>query len=236
MLQLHNLSSGYGNLTVLREVSLKIQEKEIVCCIGPNGAGKTTLLKTIMGLLTPSCGEIQFKKKSLLKLSTRDRVRDGVALVPEGRRIFPRLSVQDNLALGTYAVPATRKKESFFGEEFIFHLFPILQERKYQLAGTLSGGEQQMLAIARALMAQPKLLLLDEPSLGLAPVLVRTLFETLHKINQQGTTLLLIEQNAAMALELAHRGYVLESGRIVLEGSSKELKNNPQVRHAYLGK
>jgi branched-chain amino acid transport system ATP-binding protein len=235
--EVKNLHVRYGAIHALKGISLKVQEKEIVTLIGPNGAGKTTLLRTISGVLRPSSGEILFnsngKEQSLQNLPPHKIVAEGVAQVPEGRQIFPNLTVQENLELGAYS----RKGATRWAEEFqrIFDLFPRLKERLHQSAGTLSGGEQQMLAVGRALMAKPRLLLLDEPSLGLAPTLVQQIFAKLKEINQQGVAILLVEQDAYLALETAHRAYVLETGNIVLEGTAQEILQRPEVKKAYLG-
>jgi branched-chain amino acid transport system ATP-binding protein len=210
-----------------------VEEGEIVCLIGANGAGKSTSLMTISGVLTPMEGEILYRGESIVELRPDNIVQRGICQVPEGRMIFPLLSVKENLDLGAYL----RKDPNGIKEDFerVFTLFPVLRDRHNQYGGTLSGGEQQMLAIGRALMSRPKLLLLDEPSLGLAPILVETIFETIHRINEQGTTILLVEQNAQLALQFSNRGYVLETGKITLSGLSKELLENEQVRKAYLG-
>ncbi len=232
MLDANGINVKYGPIHAVRDVSLTIETGEIVTIIGANGAGKSTILKTLAGLLRAESGDILLDGQSLAGLSPAAIVRRGVALVPEGRRIFPRLDVHDNLLLGGYG-----KSRQQIGRTLsqVFEMFPRLQERKRQLAGTLSGGEQQMLAIGRGLMSEPRLLLLDEPSMGLAPLLVRQIFETILEINDRGTTILLVEQNAHMALAVADRGYVLETGAIVLAADAEELSGNPQVRSAYLG-
>lgn len=239
LLQIENLEVRYGGIRALQGVSLQVEEGEIVTLIGPNGAGKTTLLRTISGVLRPSSGHITYKTSSgetvfLNKMPPHEIVELGIAQVPEGRLIFQNLSVEDNLELGAYS-----RKGSYSScrEDFgkIFQLFPRLQERLQQNAGTLSGGEQQMLAIGRALMARPRLLLLDEPSLGLAPALIRQIFKTLIEINRRGATILLVEQDAFLALETAGRGYVLETGTVKLQGPTADLRKNPEVRKAYLG-
>jgi branched-chain amino acid transport system ATP-binding protein len=213
-------------------VALEVREREIVALLGNNGAGKSTTLKTVSGLLRPRRGTITLDGQPLVGVAAHDVVARGIAHVPEGRRIFNRLSVRENLAMGAYL----RTDAGVAGDlDRVFDLFPRLKERIAQVAGTLSGGEQQMLAIGRAVMANPRLLLLDEPSMGLAPVLVEQIFATIESINRQGTTILLVEQNAAMALSIAHRGYVLETGAIVLSGSAVELAGNADVRRAYLG-
>jgi branched-chain amino acid transport system ATP-binding protein len=232
LLAVNDINVKYGPIHAVRDVSLSVETGEIVTIIGANGAGKSTILKTLVGLLRPSTGDVRLDGESLATLTSAAIVTRGIALVPEGRRVFPRLEVLDNLLLGGYgkSLHQLTKKLSQ-----VFEMFPRLQERKQQLAGTLSGGEQQMLAIGRALMSHPRLLLLDEPSMGLAPLLVQQIFETILTINEQGTTILLVEQNAHMALAIADRGYVLETGSIVLTGEAEELASNPQIRSAYLG-
>jgi branched-chain amino acid transport system ATP-binding protein len=232
VLRLDALDVYYGEIHALRGVALEVREREIVALLGNNGAGKSTTLKTVSGLLRPRRGTISFEDGPLTGVAAHDIVSRGIAHVPEGRRIFNRLTVRENLAMGAYL----RHDGGVAGDlDRVFDLFPRLKERIGQVAGTLSGGEQQMLAIGRALMANPRLLLLDEPSMGLAPVLVEQIFATIDSINRQGTTILLVEQNAAMALSIAHRGYVLETGVIVLSGSAAELAGNADVRRAYLG-
>ena len=233
MLRVDDLHVFYGPIHALKGVSLSVEEGEIVTLIGANGAGKTTLLRAISGLTPPRRGTIHFQERSLLRRLPEDIVRLGVSHVPEGRRIFANLTVQENLELGAFL--RNDRAELARDLERVFDLFPRLRERLHQLAGTLSGGEQQMLAIGRALMARPRLLLLDEPSLGLAPLLVRTIFDVIREINGQGTTILLVEQNAHMALSVAHRAYVLETGRIVLEGPAEALRQSEAIRAAYLG-
>ena len=233
LLRLASIEAGYGATRCLHGVSLTVQEGEIVTLLGANGAGKTTTLMTISGLVPLQGGTIEFLGSSTSGRSPDQIVALGLSHVPEGRRMLPRLTVMENLELGAYL---RRDAAGIRGDiDRMFALFPVLAERPRQLAGTLSGGEQQMLAIARGLMARPKLLVLDEPSLGLAPKLVITIFETIRKINQEGTTVLLVEQNVYLALQLAHRGYVLETGRIVLEDTAQRLAQNPQVKAAYLG-
>ncbi len=233
MLQISGINVYYGNIHAVRDISLSINQGEIVAIIGANGAGKTTIQKTIVGLLRSKTGSISFNGEDIASLSTAAIVTKGVSLVPEGRRVFPRLSVADNLLLGAYS---RKDKEVEQDLDKMYTMFPRLAERKKQLTGTLSGGEQQMVAMARGLMSRPKLLLLDEPSMGLAPVLVSQIFRTIVEINKDmGTTILLVEQNARMALAIANRGYVLESGNLVLTGPAKELACNDQVRCAYLG-
>ncbi|MDQ7031569.1 MAG: ABC transporter ATP-binding protein [Desulfonauticus sp.] len=233
MLKVENLYVNYGNVEALHGINLEVQEGEIVTILGANGAGKSTTLLTISGLLKPARGQIFFGDIEISKLEAHDIVKLGIAQVPEGRRVFSTLTVQENLNLGAFTVENDSKIKQVL--DWVFHLFPRLKERRQQLAGTLSGGEQQMLAIARGLMANPKILLLDEPSLGLAPILVKSIFSTIREINQSGVTVLLVEQNARSALKLAHRGYVLEVGRIVLSGDAKKLVSDPAVRKAYLG-
>jgi branched-chain amino acid transport system ATP-binding protein len=232
MLRLEGLDVYYGEIHALRGVGLEVREREIVALLGNNGAGKSTTLKTVSGLLRPRRGTVSFENGPLTGVAAHDIVARGIAHVPEGRRIFNRLTVRENLAMGAYLRDDGRVAGDL---DRVFELFPRLKERIAQVAGTLSGGEQQMLAIGRALMASPRLLLLDEPSMGLAPVLVEQIFATIDSINRQGTTILLVEQNAAMALSIAHRGYVLETGTIVLAGSAAELAGNTDVRRAYLG-
>ncbi|MCS7174023.1 MAG: ABC transporter ATP-binding protein [Armatimonadetes bacterium] len=232
-LEIRDLHVYYDQIHALKGVSLHVEAGEIVTLIGANGAGKTTTLRTISGLLRPRNGSVWFAGEELSRLPAHEIVRRGVVQVPEGRRIFGQLSVLENLELGAF----TRADPQGVREDLerVFALFPRLRERLHQVAGTLSGGEQQMLAIARGLMARPRLLLLDEPSMGLAPMLVEQIFEAIQEINRQGTTILLVEQNAFMALETAHRGYVLETGTVVLEGRAEDLRENPEVKRAYLG-
>jgi branched-chain amino acid transport system ATP-binding protein len=232
MLAISDLHVYYGEIHALKGLSLAVESGEVVALLGPNGAGKTTTVKTVSGLLVPREGTVTLEGESLVGLPPHAIVYRGVAHSPEGRRIFNRLSVEENLELGAYSRADGRVADDL---ERVFVLFPRLRERRTQVAGTLSGGEQQMLAIGRALMASPRLLLLDEPSMGLAPVVVEQIFETIENINRQGTTILLVEQNAAMALQIAHRGYVLETGTIVLTGTAAELAANADVRRAYLG-
>jgi branched-chain amino acid transport system ATP-binding protein len=232
VLKVESIDVAYGEIRALKGVGLEVGQGEIVTILGNNGAGKTTTLKTISGLLKPSRGAITLENASLVDVPPHAIVSRGVAHVPEGRRIFNRLTVRENLMMGAYL----RSDAGVGGDlERVFGLFPRLAERLTQVAGTLSGGEQQMLAIGRALMANPRLLLLDEPSMGLAPVLVEQIFDTITDINRQGMTILLVEQNAAMALSIAHRGYVLETGSIALAGTAAELSENADVRRAYLG-
>jgi branched-chain amino acid transport system ATP-binding protein len=232
MLSIENLHVYYDEIHALKGVDLEVRSGEIVTLLGNNGAGKTTTLKTISGLLAPRLGRILLEGRSLSGTPAHEVVMRGIAHVPEGRRIFKRLSVRENLMMGAY-----RRNDDAIGADLerVLALFPVLRERGAQVGGTLSGGEQQMLAIGRALMARPRLLLLDEPSMGLSPVVVEKIFDTVVDINRQGTTILLVEQNAAMALAVAHRGYVLETGHIALTGTAAELAENPDVRRAYLG-
>ncbi len=232
MLEIDGLDVFYGEIHALKGVALQVRRGEIVALLGNNGAGKTTTLRSISGLLVPRRGRIAVEGESLVGMPAHEIVLRGVAHVPEGRRIFNRLSVRENLMMGAYL----RADEAIESDlERVFALFPVLKERLRQVAGTLSGGEQQMLAIGRAVMARPRLLLLDEPSMGLAPVVVERIFETVVGINREGTTILLVEQNAAMALTIAHRAYVLETGTVALSGPAEELARNPEVRRAYLG-
>ncbi len=233
LLELANVKTYYGNIRALKGISIEVNEGEIVCLIGGNGAGKSTTLMTVSGVLTPEEGDVVYQGQSIISLRPDNIVQMGICQVPEGRMIFPMLSVMENLDLGAYL----RKDKDGIKKDFerVFGLFPILRERVKQAGGTLSGGEQQMLAIGRALMARPKLLLLDEPSLGLAPIMVDTIFEIIRQINNQGTTILLVEQNAQLALQFSHRGYVIETGEIALADTSAELLNNDQVKKAYLG-
>jgi branched-chain amino acid transport system ATP-binding protein len=232
MLDVADLHVYYGEIHALKGVSLAVGSGEIVAVLGPNGAGKTTTVKTISGLIVPRAGRVTLEGSDLVGLPAHEIVYRGVAQSPEGRRIFNRLSVRENLEMGAYTRADDRVGDDI---ERVFTLFPRLRERHTQVAGTLSGGEQQMLAIGRALMANPRLLLLDEPSMGLAPVIVEQIFETIREVNRQGTTILLVEQNAAMALEIAHRGYVLETGTVALTGTAQELAANADVRRSYLG-
>lgn len=232
-LQIKDLFASYGAIRAVKGISLEIPEGSCVCLIGANGAGKTSTLRAIMGLIRDRKGEILLDGQSLIRCKPYEVVRKGIAMVPEGRHIFPNLTVEDNLKMGAYF--RTNSVEIQSDLERIFQLFPRLKERIYQLGGTLSGGEQQMLAVARALMARPRYLLLDEPSLGLSPILVQAIYYYIQQIRQQGITLLLVEQNARMALEVSDYGYVLETGKIYLQGKASELSNNPDVQKAYLG-
>lgn len=233
MLCLRGISGGYGSIQVLWDIDLTVADGEIVAIIGPNGAGKTTVLRNITGLLRPTRGRIEFQGCSIHGLRPHEIVRMGMSLVPEGRRLFPQLTVEENLELGGYLHRRGRSFAANMAE--MFRLFPRLEERKNQLAGSLSGGEQQMLAIGRGLMSRPKYLLLDEPSLGLAPLVIKEIGGIILAVRQGGTTVLLVEQNASLALRLADRGYVMENGRIVLEDSGSSLRRNPAVQRSYLG-
>ena len=233
LLEIVDLKVKYGNIEVLHGINLKVREGEIVTILGANGAGKSTTLLAISRLVKAASGAIYFDKNPLHKLPAHKVVEKGIAQVPEGRRMFGTLTVQENLTLGAYTCKDSAQAKK--SREWIYELLPVLAERRNQLAGTLSGGEQQMLAIGRALMSQPKILLLDEPSLGLAPLLVKMIFQTLREINDSGVTMVLVEQNARAALKLANRGYVLELGNIVLEDDSTALMSNPEVRAAYFG-
>jgi branched-chain amino acid transport system ATP-binding protein len=237
MLTVRNLDVAYGAITVLRRVSLHVNPGQIVAIVGANGAGKTTLLKAITGLVKPRGGEILLGKQSILKNRTERTVALGCSLVPEGRHVFGDMTVRDNLVLGAHVQLRRGKRDEVRQDlERMFQLFPVLERRSDQLAGTLSGGEQQMLAMGRALMARPSLLMLDEPSMGLAPLVVRDILDVVVRISQAGSTVLLVEQNARAALRIAHRGYVLENGRIVLQGTSEQLLANRDMQRAYLGK
>ena len=233
MLELRNVDTYYGNIQALRDISLKIEEGEIVTLIGANGAGKSTTLMTICGINRPRSGEILWYGKPIHQLPSHEIVTLGISQVPEGRLIFPDLSVSENLDLGAFLRrdPAGVKDDL----DYVFSLFPILSERRKQAGGTLSGGEQQMLAISRALMARPKLLLLDEPSLGLAPIIIQQIFSSIQKVNENGTTVFLVEQNANQALRIANHGYVMENGRIVMRDTATNLLSSEEVRTAYLG-
>jgi len=233
MLKVDNVNTYYGNIHALKGVNLTIEQGEIVTLIGGNGAGKTTTLRTISGLIKPREGSVTFDNQDLLKYQAHEIVYKGISMVPEGRGIFARLTVTENLEMGAFSRSSNQELSDDF--ERIFKLFPRLKERRTQVAGTLSGGEQQMLATGRALMSHPRLLLMDEPSMGLAPVLVELIFETIQQINKEGVTILLVEQNALMALSVAHRGYVLQTGEIVISDTADNLKNNPTVQKAYLG-
>jgi len=237
MLTVRNLDVAYGAITALRRVSLHVNPGQIVAIVGANGAGKTTLLKAISGLVKPRGGEILLKKESIVGKRTEETVARGCSLVPEGRHVFGDMTVRDNLVLGAHVQYRRGRKDEIRQDlERMFALFPVLEKRSEQLAGTLSGGEQQMLAMGRGLMARPALLMLDEPSMGLAPLVVRDILDVIVKISQEGSTVLLVEQNARAALRIAHRGYVLENGRIVLQGTSEQLLANRDMQRAYLGK
>jgi len=233
MLEVENLSAGYGLIQILWDVSFNIKEKEIVSIIGPNGAGKTTLVKTIMGLLPAKSGTIKFKGEHIEKLPPYEIVKKKISLIPEGRDIFPKLTVGENILLGAYTLKDKQQvKES---QERIYQIFPVLQKKEKVLAQTLSGGEQQMLVIGRSLMSNPKLLILDEPSLGLAPIIVAKVLDTLQQINEEGVAILLVEQNIRDSLNIADRGYVLEEGKIILEGEGRKLLSNDHIVEVYLG-
>ncbi|MDA8098515.1 MAG: ABC transporter ATP-binding protein [Nitrospiraceae bacterium] len=237
MLKVRNLDVAYGSLSVLHHLSLHVKQGEIVTIIGANGAGKTTLLRTITGLLRPRSGSIRFREEEIGSLPTENIVSRGCSLVPEGRQVFAAMPVRENLLLGAYVqFKRGRREEVHRDLERIYGLFPVLKQREHQLAGTLSGGEQQMLAIGRALMAGPSLIMLDEPSMGLAPLIVKDIFAIVRQLGKEGGTVLLVEQNARSALRIADRGYVLENGRIVLEGAAENLLANREIQRAYLGK
>jgi branched-chain amino acid transport system ATP-binding protein len=245
MLRIDSVRASYGPIEAIKGITLELNAGEVVSLIGSNGAGKSTTLMAISGILRPVSGEIAFEGKSIKEIPPHRIVQRGICQVPEGRRIFPRLTVRENLEMGAYslfksgvAFFSKKKKDTHgldSGMEKVFNLFPVLRERQKQFGGTLSGGEQQMLAIGRALMSSPKLLLLDEPSLGLAPIMVSRIFRTIREINKEGVAILLVEQNARAALKLSHRGYVLENGEIALEGAGEELLGNERVRQLYLG-
>ena len=233
MLEFRGVDTHYGDLHVLKAVDYRIERGEIVCLLGGNASGKSTTMKAIMGVVAPTRGDILFEGQSLRGVSVAERVRRGIAPVLEARRLFPRMTVYENLEMGAY----TQRRGPQFAEDLerVFALFPRVKERLRQLAGTLSGGEQQMVAIGRALMARPKLLCMDEPSMGLSPVFVEQVFEIIETINRQGMTVFMVEQNANMALSIAHRAYVLQTGRVVLSGSAAQLRQNAMIREAYLG-
>jgi len=232
MLKITQLVAGYGSITALKTVDIAVPAGSIVSLIGANGAGKTTTMKTIMGLIKPVSGQIEFQGASITALPVHKIVNKGISLVPEGRSILSQMTVLENLEMGAYQ----RSDNSIQADiQKVFNRFPILEERKYQLGGTLSGGQQQMLAIGRALMARPKLLLLDEPSMGLAPLVVADIFKVIQEINADGTTILLVEQNVRQAIKIAHYAYVMETGRIVLHGKAEDIANDPRVMEAYLG-
>ena len=233
MLEFIGVNTHYGDLHVLKSVNYDIAAGEIVCLLGGNACGKSTTMKTIMGVVRPTTGTVRFEGKAIERLSTAERVRRGIAPVLEARRLFPRMTVYENLEMGAY----TRKKGPDVAADLerVYELFPRVKERRDQQAGTLSGGEQQMVAIGRALMARPRLICMDEPSMGLSPLFVEQTFEIIQAINKQGTTIFMVEQNASMALSIAHRAYVLQTGQVVLSGSAAELRANPLIREAYLG-
>lgn len=233
MLKIDNINVYYGSIHALKGVSLEVNEGEIVTLIGANGAGKSTLLKTLSGLLKPKEGSISYLNSSIAGKPAQDIVKAGISHVPEGRRVFAEMSVEENIELGAFL----RKDKAGIQQDFqkVYEIFPRLHERRKQSAGTLSGGEQQMLAMGRAIMARPKLLLLDEPSMGLAPLMVKTIFEVVKDINKEGTTILLVEQNANMALSIANRAYVIETGRVILSGTAEELQASEEIKNAYLG-
>jgi branched-chain amino acid transport system ATP-binding protein len=233
MLEAKNVSSGYGLIQILWDVSFKINEKEIVSIIGPNGAGKTTLVKTITGLLPANTGTIQFKGENIENLPPYEIVKKKISLIPEGREIFPRMTVEENILLGAYTI--TDKQQVKDTQERIYQIFPVLKKKEKAMAQTLSGGEQQMLVIGRSLMSKPELLILDEPSLGLAPIIVAKVLDTLRQINDEGVAVLLVEQNIRDSLNIADRGYVLEEGKIIIEGEGRELLTNSHIKEVYLG-
>ena len=232
LLKVDNINVYYGNIHAVKDISFEVDQGEIVTLIGANGAGKSTTLKTISGLLKPKTGDILYKGSSIKGMRAHKIVEAGLAHVPEGRHVFLHMTVEENLDMGAYTQPASTIAPN---KEKVFELFPRLKERRKQLAGTMSGGEQQMLAMGRALMCKPKMLLLDEPSMGLSPLLVKEIFKIIRQVNRNGVTVLLVEQNAKMALEIANRAYVLETGKIKMEGEAHELANNIEVRKAYLG-
>jgi len=233
MLEISNLSAAYGLVQILYDVNFKVENGEIVSIIGPNGAGKTTLVKTIMGFIHPKTGAVKFNGENIEKLSTYEIVKKGLTMIPEGREIFPRMTVDENLQLGAYNITDKTKIKEI--KEKAFSIFPVLKKKEKVLAQTLSGGEQQMLVICRSLMSNPQLLILDEPSLGLAPIIVEKVLDTVRTINEEGVTVLLVEQNIHDSLTVANRGYVLEEGKIILEGKSRELLSNSHIKEVYLG-
>jgi branched-chain amino acid transport system ATP-binding protein len=233
MLEVEKISAAYGMVQILRDVSFTVKEKEIISIIGPNGAGKTTLVKTIMGLLHPKTGTIRFKNENIEKCPPYEIVKKGVTMIPEGREIFPTMTIEENLLLGAYTVNGKDKIKDT--KEKVYQIFPVLKKKQKALAQTLSGGEQQMLVICRSLMCNPQLLILDEPSLGLAPIIVEKVLDTVRTINEEGVTVLLVEQNIHDSLNVANRGYVLEEGNIILEGNSRELLCNSHIKEVYLG-
>ena len=236
MLRIRNLEAGYGRLRVLKSISMHVNPGEIVTIIGANGAGKTTLLSTIAGLIRATSGEIRFQDQELTRLAASRIPRQGCVMVPEGRQVFASMTVEENLLLGGHSLDRGGRKDLPALLEHQFGLFPILRDRRSQLAGTLSGGEQQMLAMARALMSRPSLVMMDEPSTGLAPLIVRDIFQVIVRLRQEGNTVLLVEQNAKAALAIADRGYVLETGKVILQGSAEDLLANKDVQRAYLGR
>ena len=232
MLKVNNLKVNFGGIEAVKGISFEVKEGEIVTLIGSNGAGKSTTLRTISGIVKPTSGSIEFEGVDITKINSSDIVKMGITLCPEGRRVFPDMTVLENIKIGAYL----RSDDLTNDIERCYKLFPILRERKKQLAGTLSGGEQQMLAVARSLMSRPKIMMLDEPSLGLAPLVVQDIFKIIQEINSEGVTILLIEQNANMALRIANKAYVLETGKITMEGTGRELLDNESIKEAYLGK
>jgi len=233
MLEVENVSAGYGLVQILWDVSFKIRENEIVSIIGPNGAGKTTLVRTVVGLIQTKNGSIRFKGENIEKLPPYEIVKKGITLIPEGREIFPKMTVEENLVLGAYTVnDKSSIKET---KEKVYEIFPVLKKKEKTLAQTLSGGEQQMLVICRSLMSNPKLLILDEPSLGLAPIIVEKVMDTIEKINEDGVTILLVEQNIRDSLNIANRAYVLEEGKIIIEDEGRKLLSNDHIKEVYLG-
>lgn len=233
MLEIQGVSASYGQVPILHNVTFKVEEGEIVSLIGPNGAGKTTIVKTIMGFLKPQTGTIKFNGENIETLGTNDIVKKGLTMIPEGRDIFPRMTVHENLQLGAYTIKdKTQIKET---THKVYEIFPVLKKKEKALAQTLSGGEQQMLVICRSLMSNPKMLILDEPSLGLAPIMAQKVLDTVRTINDEGVTVLLVEQNIHDSLNVANRGYVIEEGKIVLEGKSRELLSNSHIKEVYLG-
>ena len=234
MLKVRDLVVAYGGIEALKGISVDVPDGKIVTLIGANGAGKSTLLRTIMGLVKPQSGAVEYNGEAINGMNSQQIVSRGITLVPEGRRVFPNLTVLENLRIGAYL----RKDEDGIAADIrqVYEIFPRLEERNWQMAGTLSGGEQQMLALGRALMSRPRIMMMDEPSLGLAPLVIKDIFNIIRRINESGTTVLLVEQNANMALKVAHHAYVLETGRIKMEGSGRELLENEEIKEAYLGK
>lgn len=233
MLELRNITAGYGDVTILHGISIDVSKGEIAAILGANAAGKSTLLKTVSGIIKPNSGEIIFEGKQMNAVKPVELVEQGIVHIPEGRRLFGYMTVEENLEMGAYN--RRSRKRTALNKEKVFNIFPVLKDRRRQLAGSLSGGEQQMCAIGRGMMAEPKLLMLDEPSLGLAPIIVKQLFEIIGSINKMGTTILLVEQNANLSLRLANRAWVLENGRVALKGNGTDLMNDADVRKAYLG-